>query len=546
MKLTPYLYLTVTALLCIGACSDNALEIMPTDRLSDAIVWESPTTAGFVLNDVYDALNAGPLVGTWLHLPSQISNDPLDNFTDNSVSGPVAGIPSRQLFDNNSYGPSNPIFDRTWSTMYANIRKCNLFIEKVGQATFDENQKRVLLAQAIFLRAHFYKTLIDLYGGVPIIVDVLDNTTQGDEIFRPRNTYAECIAFLVEQADLAAADLPKSWSSADMGRATWGAAMTLKGAAQLYAAQWAEAAETNRAIIESEVYRLFPDFDGIFLPENENNEEIIFDVQYAPVIRHIRSHQFWGVLWAEKGSGWSAMSPSQNLVDQFEFKDGKTESEGSSMFDPKKPYDNRDERFYATILHDGTPWQGRTYYTRLGIPNNYNEFTPTVSGNGNPTGYGLRKLLDPTLMPLNNNLNGSNAVIYRYAEVLLNYAEAQNEASGPDQTVYDAINALRDRGGLPGLPEGLSQVEMRNRIRRERRVELAFEGKYFYDLLRWRTAEAVFSQPVRGMKITGSGDNLAYEKVNVRGINFNASKNYLMPIPQYAIDQNPKLEQNNY
>jgi hypothetical protein len=128
----------------------------------------------------------------------------------------------------------------------------------------------------------------------------------------------------------------------------------------------------------------------------------------------------------------------------------------------------------------------------------------------------------------------------------LNYAEAQNEAVGPDQSVYDAMKKVRLRAGLPELPANLTQAEMRVRIRRERRIEMAFEGKRLFDLWRWRTAEQIFSKSLRAMKITVVGGNLVYEKVNAGGgkITFDASKNYLMPIPQTVIAQNPKIMQN--
>ena len=130
---------------------------------------------------------------------------------------------------------------------------------------------------------------------------------------------------------------------------------------------------------------------------------------------------------------------------------------------------------------------------------------------------------------------------------MLNYAEAQNEASGPDQSVYDAINKIRERADLPDLPDGLNQADMRDAIRHERRIELAFEGKYFYDIMRWKTAESIFSRPIYGMEITEENGKLNYKKVEVRKIVFDPSKNYLQPIPQSVIDQNPKITQNpNY
>ena len=131
-----------------------------------------------------------------------------------------------------------------------------------------------------------------------------------------------------------------------------------------------------------------------------------------------------------------------------------------------------------------------------------------------------------------------------YAEILLNYAEAQNELSGPDQSIYNAMNLVRSRAGLPNLPAGLNQADMRERIRHERRIELAFEGRRFYDIMRWKIAEQVFSQPMHGMKITVVNNSPVYTPVVVRTITFNPAKNYLQPLPQAAIDQNPKIKQN--
>jgi hypothetical protein len=203
--------------------------------------------------------------------------------------------------------------------------------------------------------------------------------------------------------------------------------------------------------------------------------------------------------------------------------------------------------FYASIIYDGSTWKDGIIYTRIGIPNNRNEMDVAGAGGRTRTGYFLRKLIDPSIVP--GNSSGANSIIWRYAEVLLNYAEAKNEHSGPDQSIYDAVNKVRERAGLPDLPTGLSQSELRERIRRERRVELAFEGKRLFDLWRWRIADQVFSQPLKGMKITESGGEFLYEKIDVGGgdILFDPLKNYLMPISEAVIARNPKIDQNeNY
>jgi len=535
----------LSAIIWLASCSEKPLEITPADKLSDATVWNAPSTAQLFLNDIYNQLNPGPYGTNYMHLPSEISNDPLDVYTDNSTYGPAPGNESFLLFDNSSYGPSTDMFNPQWKNMYAAIRKCNLAIEKISASDFPDATKKSMIAQSRFLRAYFYKQLVDIYGGVPLITKVLDNTTQGDSIFYARSSYQDCVSFIQNECAAAAQDLPKTVSGKDIGYATWGAAMAMKGEEELYAGKWQDAATTNLQIIQSTLYGLFPDYAGLFYTNNENNKEVVFDIQYAANIRPKKINQYWGVPMVPKGQGWGGNDPTQNLVDQYEYLDGKTAAEGSSLFDPDQPYANLDKRFYASIIYDGSSWRGNIIYTRLGIPNNSNQINVVnKQGNAGRTGYFVKKYMDSTLPNTPNNLDGTNYIVWRYAEILLNYAEAQNEASGPDQSVYDAINEIRERGGLPGLPDGLNQADMRDAIRHERRIELAFEGKYFYDIMRWKTAESIFSQPIYGMEITQVNGKLNYEKVQVRKIVFDPSKNYLQPIPQSVIDQNPKIMQN--
>lgn len=534
----------IAGLMIFTSCNEKMLDITPSDGLSDATVWSDPSTANLFLNDIYNSLNPGPYGSSWLNLPALIGNDPLADYTDDATYGPSAGTPSASLFDNSSYGPSNLLFKNTWSIMYEDIRKCNLFMEKVSGSKFDGDTKKVMMAQARFMRAYFYKSLVDLYGGVPIITSVLNNGAKGDSLFYPRSSYGDCVAFIQSECKSAAGGLPQSWSGKDVGRVTWGAAMAMKGEMELYAAKWEDAAATNWEIIEAGIYHLFPDYAGLFYADNENNQEVIFDVQYAPNIRPKHINQYLGAPMISKGAGWGNCGPNQNLVDEYEFLDGKTAADGSGDYDPGNPYANRDKRFYASIIYDGCTWRGDIIYTRLGIPNNANEINITgKSGNAGRTGYFMKKMQDSTLPSRKSDLDGSNVIIYRYAEVLLNYAEAKNELSGPDQAVYDAINKVRERAGQPDLVTGLGKEAMRARIRHERRIELCFEGKRFYDIRRWKIAEDLFSKPMYGMKITEANGNLQYEKVPIRNVTF-ASKNYLLPIPQYAIDQNPKLTPN--
>lgn len=529
------------------AC-DSKLDIAPTDQLTDVTVWQTPANANLFLNDIYNSLNPGPQSTVFTNVPSEISNDPLDNFSDNSISGPLAGIPSYVNFAPGAYGPSTPVFTPHWKNMYANIRKCNVFIENVGKSDFDDNTKKGMLAQARFLRAYYYKSLMDLYGGVPLITIPLNRTEQGDDIFYARNTYEECVAFIQKECEEAAADLPLKIAAKDAGRASKGAAWALEGEQLLYAGKWKDAAAVNRKIMNAGAgYDLYPDYGQLFLPANENNQEVIFDIQYAANVKGEIKEKYWNPVKVSDGGGWGAVNPTQDLVDDYEFLDGKTEAEGSAKFDPQHPYENRDKRFAASIIYDGAAWKSGIIYTRLGVANNPNELDEAGAGGKGRTGYFLKKMVDPAIVP--GVSSGANSIIWRYAEVLLNYAEAQNEDAGPDATVYDAMNKVRARAGLPALPANLTQAQMRARIRRERRVELAFEGKRLFDLWRWKIAGEVFSKPLRAMKITGTGNQLTYQKINAGGgkITFDVSKNYLMPIPQTVIAQNPKIAQNpNY
>lgn len=529
------------------SCNDALLDIKPTDQLTDEDVWNSPETASLFLNDIYNSLNPGPWSSIWTNVPTEISNDPLDNYSDNSMNG-NAGITSNSLFGAGSHDPSNLILEDHWTNMYENIRKCNLFIEKVSSTDFEEDVKLSMLAQARFLRSYFYHSLIKWYGGIPLITEVLDRSE--GEVNYPRNTYEECVAFIQKECGEAAANLPLTVPGDEEGRATKGAALALKGEVELYASKWKEAAATNWEIIQLGIYNLFPDYGALFYPANENNAEVIFSIQFVPIIRGHSRDTYWGVPQVPDGFGWGSTTPTHNLVESYEYLDGKTAAEGSALYDPANPYENKDQRFYASIIYDGSEWRGTNIYTRTGIPNNRNEIGLGQGGsNTGRTGYYMRKLLDPTVVPGRGNLNqktgGLNHIVYRYAEILLNYAEAKNEVSGPDESVYEAINQVRNRVGLPDLPSGLDQLSMRQEIRDERRVEFALEGDRLLDLLRWRTAEEVFGQPIYGMKISEREDGkLNYEKIEVREIVFDPSKNYLMPIPQYAIDQNPELEQN--
>ena len=218
----------------------------------------------------------------------------------------------------------------------------------------------------------------------------------------------------------------------------------------------------------------------------------------------------------------------------------------NSGYDPQDPYSNREKRFYESLVYDGSEWAGAVIVMKQGVGSK-NETDLASKNESTNTGYYIRKGLNPAYaINGNNRQNSANYIILRYAEVLLGYAEAQNEAVGPDQSVYDAINKVRARVDLPPLEEGLSQDEMREAIYQERRVELAFEDKRYFDLLRLKLAEEKLNGVMHAMLIEEVGGNVVYTVIPATQgeMVFHPEKNYLFPIPQSAIDRNPNLTQN--
>lgn len=540
------------ALCCLVAAlfssckKDDSLDVVPRDRLSDATVWTDASTADVFLNDIYGKLPDG---NNWY--------DPTENWTDNSVCG-YNWPESRNVIQQASYTPSTAVFSGAygrlpfdWALLYSYIRKCNLFIESVTASQLPDTYKKLRIAEARFLRSYFYHWLWMIYGGVPLVTQVLSSTEQGDAIFIARSTFEEILNFITTECAAVAPDLPKV--SAQTGRVTQGAALTLKGWCELFGGKFAASAATNKQIIDElggTTYTLFSDYGPLFMPENNNNKEGILYRQYLPRVWGGRADSYYGPTFTKGGAetSWGAIGPTQELVDDYFMANGKSISEPGSGYDPQNPYLNREKRFYQSIVYDATWWYNDTIYTRQGIGSK-NQIDLADRDDATNTGYYLRKRLNDkiTLGADNWNNPGTSAQNYyyfRYAEVLLNYAEAQNEAVGPDASVYTAINAIRTRAALPNLTAGLSQAAMRDAIRHERRIELAFEDKRYWDLIRWRTAHIVLNTPVHGIAITGTQGNFVYTPVNIAGgtKKFNNPKNYLFPIPQYAIDQNPKLQ----
>lgn len=542
-----YLYLAFVLLLgfTLNSC-DQYLDVSPTDQVSDNNAWESTGNADMFLNDIYGNL-AGPFN----------TNDPDESFSDNTMRGSSSGY-SFTAYAKSSYNPGSVRDD--WTTNYAKIRKCNIFIEKVGASALSDTWKTMRIAEARFLRAYFYQLLWTRYGGVPIITDVLNQKEQGEEIFRGRNSSDETFKFITDECTGIANDLPLT---ADKGRASKGAALTLRGWCELFQAsplknptndkaKWAVAAATNKQVMDLNQYNLFPDLETLFYEENNNNVEVIFDKAYLGGTTLGGSKEGLHGVWMVGGTqrGWSAPNPTQDIVDNYFMANGLSIKDPASGYDPQNPYLNREKRFYQSVTYDGSKWLGHEIEMWIGS-GSLNTLDLSSANEATNTGYYLRKGLNPKYEFPSGDLRLSSAsfIIFRYAEVLLSYAEAQNEAVGPDESVHSAVNKVRERSGLPALKSGLTQAQMRAMIQQERRVELAFEEKRWPDLLRLKLAETNLNGPLHAMKIVKEGGKKVYSVIDAPngGRLFFENRNYLLPIPQSVLDKNDKLEQNpNY
>ncbi|HMH22978.1 MAG TPA: RagB/SusD family nutrient uptake outer membrane protein [Puia sp.] len=536
-----------------GSCKKKLLDIFPSDALSDATVFTDIQFANRFLNDVYGTMPNGfnrrdqnPADAGWSRGMSAFAmaeDDAEANNPASSTQGLNAGVlPTTWAY-----------CDDIWTQNYAVIRKANLFMQKIDAVPGDDATKKRMKAEALFLRAFSHAELVKCFGGVPLML----KAGTPEEAIVPRNTYDECVTQILKDCDDAAAVLPVIYSATDLGRATKVAALAVKARILLYYAspltntgndvnRWKNAAAAAKAVMAfgpapgSGDYGLYPDYYRLFL-DKLGNKEVIFARKFQnPDLNPsdgARNKWYMSVPGVDDGA-WGGFSPTQNLVDAYEMKNGKLISDPASGYDNQHPYTNRDTRLDKSVVHQGTLYKAgvviETY--RGGNTNNTNRL------DSSKTGYGLLKLVDTAKYGANGGAD-NDWIFIRYAEVLLNYAEAQNEATGPDASVFDALNQVRARSGQPPL-SGLAQADLRDRIRNERRVELSFEEHRFFDVRRWKQGTLYFRQPALKVQITKNGDGtFTYNYPVWEPRDFKEFQD-LLPIPQGELDRNAKLTPN--
>jgi len=524
-----------------SACKKDVLDIAPTNQVNDVLLWSNQAMVLTYTANFYSQLNSGftaPYIGAPIYT-SNLLSDITDDATVNNTT--------YSAFWNGAYSSSTSPVNVLWTgSRWQYIRQANTFLQKIDAVPGDTALNHRMKGEIKFLRAYYYFDLINYFGAVPII------TTPQNEVdstaFVPRATSAQCTDFLVSELTAAANLLPKTYAASDWGRITKGAALAMLCRVQLYAGRWADAAATAKSIMNLNTYSLVSSYSNVFSVTNKMNSEIILSVQNNGNASQLYNYfDLYNQPPAFTGRGETL--PTQNLVDDYQMQaTGLPITDPASGYNPQNPYVGRDPRFAATILYDGATFRGRTMQLYNGGIDLTQSIVPSFITN---TGYYLLKFTDQTIDLTNTSaVSSQNWILFRYAEVLLNYAEAQNEAVGPDATVYAAMNAIRQRAGMPVLPTGLSQTDMRTAIYHERRIELAFEDERYWDVKRWKQATTLFSSttnPIRKMTIVLNPTTgvKTYTISNLPTVRVFLDKHYLFPIPYTELTKpGSKLVQN--
>lgn len=488
-------------------CDDSFLVTDPTDRISTDKFWEQEKDGILATNGCYPAFK-------------EVFKSHMYTFegcSDNACTAQtwLEGY----MVANGSFNSSWGFVNDTWKNSYKYIRRTNDVIKYVGDIPDTEVAlKNRLKGEALVIRALLYNLLTTLYGDVPFItepVTIIDDSKQ------PRTNKSTIVESILNDLDEAIGYLPiKYTNNEDKGRITKGTAFAVKARICLYNGKYAEARNAALEIMKPEYgYKLLSNYAAIFDYEHEMNEEVLLDDQY---MSDLRMHDVFRRIGPRSAQGLSEYVPTRSLIDDYE--EGDTRKTANFIM-PGDTHPYIDGVFDPTPGSGTVDEAGHSYYATS-------------------TGYQYKKYILKEDMTYTDRCH-INFILIRYSDVLLMFAEAENEVNGPTTAAYDAINKIRERarGGkesvLPDL-KGLTQEQFREALRKERRVELAGENLRYFDILRWRIAENVLNGPVRGMDYTESGTS-EKKTILVETRKFDPNKNYLWPIPESELRLNPEL-----
>jgi len=481
--------------LFIVSCS-GFLDKNPLDQISSPTFWTNDNEVQMALAGVYSRLNIAPF---------QHDDAKSDVMAGESSSNQSqAWVPIAQ---GGITATAGSLISEIYTNAYLGVGSCNFFMDNVDKAPIPDASKTIYKGEVQFLRALFYAKLVDVYGGVPLYT----KTVTIEESKVKQSTKDQVITQVLSDLDFAIASLPdKAYTD---GHAVKGSALALKARVLLYQGQWAAAATAAKQVMDGAKFSIFNNYRTLFLATGQNNNpEIIFSTRYL----NPDDYSDLDIRWNWHG----VVNPRQELVDDYECTDGLPITT-SPLYVPANVMTNRDPRLAMTIKR----FEDKVVNS-AGVTMSFAYNGPSTTGY-NPVKYGNWDCL-----PIDYSTKSEQDwILLRYADVLLMYAEATNEATGPDASVYKAINDIRARPGvnMPPLPAGLTKDQMREKIRHERRVELAMEGLRWSDIKRWKTAEVYINTLV--------DQGGTHRK-------FVAPTNYLMPFPQSEIDINKNLVQN--
>lgn len=514
------------SLLFLGSCVD--MDVVPHDRLSDIAYWQKPDAAFNAVNTCYTNLMSADEV----------------IFSDAMSDNAYCKVGKNQAIGNGSYATDDGYVMAVWDSKYAGIRNCNILLDNIDKVPgLSEELKRRYIAEAKVIRAYLYFELYTKFGDIPYFTHTI-TIAESQEISRtPKAEIVESI--LSELTDIISSNvLPEFYSDKDKGRITRYAAMGLKSRILLFEGKWAELKAETEKIMNK--FSLFPNFEGLFYAENEGNAEVILDIQY---MLNTREHGVQYEFLPPSLGGYSKLAPLQELVDSYIMNDGQP-IEKSVLYNESTPFANRDPRLAATIIYTGNSYKmADGTNSVINCEKGSSKDGYMFSSDCTPTGYYLKKYFDKDYK-LTVSTSGLNIILIRYADVLLMNAEANAELGTLNATVWNnTIKALRQRAGFTkasalDFPAGLSNGELIQVVRNERRSELAFEGQRHRDIIRWKIAENVMNGPCHGLKTNDiiGVDSKGHIIVETRI--FDKSKHYLWPIPQTERDLNNNLTKN--
>ncbi|MVM30332.1 RagB/SusD family nutrient uptake outer membrane protein [Spirosoma sp. HMF4905] len=581
MKLSYKLLVALCSSLALTSCME-VLDKTDLSSTSGTLIFKDSTLTQLNLDYIYDQNLPAP-IGSLGPEPTGISGLSDESYADSKLLQGSLLINEVADFGTKLDATNN----------YGKLRVINMFLSDVNGGTLPQFTKNKLRAQAQFFRAWRYFDLVRLYGGVPLVLS--PQAAVGVEAkqldFLPRNSTAECFAQIVSDLDSAIASVPGRWSAAtDWGRITKGTAAALKGRVLLYAAspqfnptddqtKWQTSYTANKQaydLLTTNGYGLHASFDQLWFQE-VNNPEAVFITGYNTATGdQTKKNNGYdnSTRPSYAGTGGGSNQPSWEMVKAFPMLDGKKAGESTKYtYSDQLFYKNRDPRFDKTIAYNGATWplNGNTAYKLW----TYFVGGKTVESKATNTGFYARKAINPTAAAGDVQYSGTDWIEIRFAEVMLNLAESAVGINQLDEA-YTQLKAIRKRAGIEagtdglyGLKANMSRAELFSAILYERQIEFAFEGKRFWDLRRWKLIEKTLNGTRRtgvtiNLKTTGVPADFATNRDNVSldqaytdyfTIAFKQldtkydiawkPEYYFFAIPQTAIDNNPKLIQNN-